>query len=171
MPKILFLRRKRAPQTLNACWMIRYVCHADTYARRRTYGRCCRRHSNITTHSSSEGCRVPCHTIALTDTDLRKNGVRICQCLCPLQLISSTDAKLPSTLPPDLPVLFFWGTEDTTSSVVHIQQSRRWIPQLQDVCLEGKGHWLLVESKEFIAEKVLQWLDDSLPKIERKARL
>jgi soluble epoxide hydrolase / lipid-phosphate phosphatase len=90
---------------------------------------------------------------------------------CPLQLTSSTVAKLPSTLPPDLPVLFFWGTEDPTTTIVHIERSRKWIPQQQDVRLEGKGHWVLIESKEVITEKVLQWLDDSLPKIERKARL
>jgi len=78
-------------------------------------------------------------------------------------------AKLPSNLRPDLPVLFIWGTKDTTCTSSLIQKAHKFIPRLQDYALEERGHWILVEAKEDISEKVGQWLEDLVE--VQKARL
>ncbi|KAL0059878.1 hypothetical protein AAF712_013360 [Marasmius tenuissimus] len=69
------------------------------------------------------------------------------------------DAGLPSNLRPDLPVLFMWGTRDTTTTTFVIEKAHKFIPRIQDVALEGRGHWLMVEAKDEVAEKVLSWLE------------
>ncbi|KAG6856776.1 hypothetical protein H0H87_000744 [Tephrocybe sp. NHM501043] len=69
-------------------------------------------------------------------------------------------AKLPSTLPPNLPVLFMWGTKDATATPFVINKSRKFINKLQDVAFEGRGHWLMVEAKEEITNKVVSWLQE-----------
>jgi soluble epoxide hydrolase / lipid-phosphate phosphatase len=69
-------------------------------------------------------------------------------------------AKLPSYLRSDLPVLFLWGTADPTCTQLLIQKSHKFIPGLQDIPLDLRGHWLMVEAKDTIVEKVLEWLDE-----------
>jgi soluble epoxide hydrolase/lipid-phosphate phosphatase len=70
-----------------------------------------------------------------------------------------TAADLPSTLRADLPALFLWGTADPVSTPAQIYRAQKFIPQLEIVRLEGVGHWLMVESKQFIVEKVVDWLN------------
>ncbi|KAG5339146.1 hypothetical protein C0989_005376 [Termitomyces sp. Mn162] len=69
-------------------------------------------------------------------------------------------AGLPANLSPSLPVLFMWGTADSTAVPTAIEKSRKFITRLQDVAFEGRGHWLMVEAKDEITEKVLSWLRD-----------
>ncbi|KAJ3854198.1 epoxide hydrolase [Lentinula lateritia] len=69
-------------------------------------------------------------------------------------------AKLSPNLPPDLPVLFIWGTRDTTTTSSLIYKAHKFIPRLQDLALEEKGHWILVEARDTITEKIAQWLED-----------
>jgi soluble epoxide hydrolase/lipid-phosphate phosphatase len=69
-------------------------------------------------------------------------------------------AKLPSNLRSDFPVLFFWGTADPTCTQSLIQKSYKFIPRLQDIPLEFVGHWLMVEAKDIVTEKVLRWLEE-----------
>ncbi|KAJ3808309.1 epoxide hydrolase [Lentinula aff. lateritia] len=69
-------------------------------------------------------------------------------------------AKLSPNLPPDLPVLFIWGTRDTTTTSSLIHKAHKFIPRLQDLALEEKGHWILVEARDTITEKIAQWLED-----------
>ncbi|KAG6910127.1 hypothetical protein DXG01_012886 [Tephrocybe rancida] len=67
-------------------------------------------------------------------------------------------AGLPANLSPHLPVLFMWGTKDPTATPFVINKSRKFINKLQDVAVEGRGHWLMVEAKDEITEKVISWL-------------
>ena len=75
----------------------------------------------------------------------------------------SLAANLPPILRPDLPVLFLWGTLDMTATPSSINKARKFIPRLQDVALEGKGHWLMIEAPEYVTEKVIEWLLDVAP--------
>jgi soluble epoxide hydrolase/lipid-phosphate phosphatase len=65
---------------------------------------------------------------------------------------------LPSNLNPNLPVLFIWGTLDRTTTSFLIKKSHKFIPRLQDVALEGKGHWIMVEAKDEVTEIIASWL-------------
>jgi soluble epoxide hydrolase/lipid-phosphate phosphatase len=78
-------------------------------------------------------------------------------------------AKLPSTL--RLPVLFLWGPMDPVTTPMQMQRARKWIPRLQDIGFEGKGHWLMVEAKEMVTEKVMGWLDGLLINPTSKVKL
>ncbi|KAG6884826.1 hypothetical protein C0993_007999 [Termitomyces sp. T159_Od127] len=69
-------------------------------------------------------------------------------------------AGLPAKLSPNLPVLFMWGTADSTVAPAAVQNARKFIAQLQDVAFEGRGHWLMVEAKDEITNKVISWLRD-----------
>ena len=77
---------------------------------------------------------------------------------------------MPANLPANLPVLFIWGTKDVTAIPLVINKSRKFISNLQDVALEGRGHWLMVEAKDEITERVGSWLQGltSQPKYEGK---
>jgi len=80
-------------------------------------------------------------------------------------------AQLPSAFRPDLPVLCLWGTADLTSIPVAIRRAHKFVPQLQDIALEGKGHWLMVEAQEFVTEKVPQWLNSLMSNPSRRGKL
>ncbi|TFK55629.1 alpha/beta-hydrolase [Heliocybe sulcata] len=67
-------------------------------------------------------------------------------------------ASLPSSLRPDLPVLFIWGTADPTSRALMAQKGH--IAKLEEVAIHGKGHWLMIEAKDLVTEKVTDWLTE-----------
>jgi len=66
---------------------------------------------------------------------------------------------LSANLRPDLPYLFIWGTNDSTALPFAITKSREYIPRYQDIALEGRRHWLMVEAKDEITENILKWLE------------
>jgi len=66
---------------------------------------------------------------------------------------------LSVNLRPDLPYLFIWGTKDTTALPFAITKSREYIPRYQDIALEGRRHWLMVEAKHEITESIVKWLE------------
>jgi len=73
------------------------------------------------------------------------------------------EAALPSTspsLPASLPVLFIYGTLDTTTTPFLISKAHKFIPKLQDLALEERGHWVLVEpgARDVVGEGVAGWL-------------
>ncbi|KAK2466015.1 hypothetical protein APHAL10511_001656 [Amanita phalloides] len=68
------------------------------------------------------------------------------------------EAGLPTNLPPDLPVLLIWGTRDPSTTSYFIKKSHKFVPRLQEIALEGKGHWILVEAKDEVTEIVASWL-------------
>jgi len=67
-------------------------------------------------------------------------------------------AGLPSKLRPDLPVLLIWGMRDPTARAMNPQKAGAFVPKLQDMALEGKGHWLMLEAKDVVTDKVAEWL-------------
>ncbi|KDR84029.1 hypothetical protein GALMADRAFT_236620 [Galerina marginata CBS 339.88] len=66
---------------------------------------------------------------------------------------------LPANLRPDLPFLFMWGTKDSTATPFVIAKSRKFIPRYQDIALEGRGHWLMVEAKDEVTNTIANWLE------------
>ncbi|KAF8806317.1 epoxide hydrolase [Phlegmacium glaucopus] len=66
---------------------------------------------------------------------------------------------LPADLRSDLPFLFIWGTKDATATPFVIDKSKKFISRYQDIALEGRGHWLMVEAKDEITENIVKWLE------------
>ncbi|KAF9480679.1 epoxide hydrolase [Pholiota conissans] len=66
---------------------------------------------------------------------------------------------LDSHLREDLPVLFMWGTKDLTATPFVISKSRKFISKYQDVALEGRGHWVMVEAKDEVTDIIGNWLE------------
>ncbi|KAL1709176.1 Alpha/Beta hydrolase protein [Schizophyllum commune] len=77
-------------------------------------------------------------------------------------------ANLPISLPADLSVLLLWGTKDRSTHPQAVAASSKFVPRLQDVALEGGGHWLMLEKPEIVTAKVLEWLDAQGIKGKRK---
>lgn len=75
-------------------------------------------------------------------------------------LLTSTQlaARLPSSLRSDLPVLFMWGTKDPTATPATISKAAKFIPRLQDIALEDRGHWIMVEAKDEVTRHISEWL-------------
>lgn len=71
----------------------------------------------------------------------------------------ATNAGLPTDLRSDLLFLFIWGTKDPTALPFAITKSRKYISRYQDIALEGRGHWLMVEAKDEITESIVNWLE------------
>ena len=40
-----------------------------------------------------------------------------------------------------------------------ITKSREYIQRYQDIALEGRRHWLMVDAKDEITESILKWLE------------
>ena len=73
-------------------------------------------------------------------------------------------ANLSSFLSSDLPVLFMWGEADVTATPVQIDRAGKFIPRLQNISLNGKGHWVMVEAKDQVTYTVVHWLGSVIPK-------
>ncbi|KII94869.1 hypothetical protein PLICRDRAFT_98013 [Plicaturopsis crispa FD-325 SS-3] len=69
---------------------------------------------------------------------------------------------LPNSPRSGLPVLYIYGTEDRTSTPEQARRAVKWIPGIQDVALEGRGHWIMAEAKEDVTNKIAGWLDGLL---------
>lgn len=67
-------------------------------------------------------------------------------------------AGLTSSLRAELSCLFLWGNRDYSTTTTSISKAHKFIPRLQDVALDDKGHWILVEAREEVTEKVIDWL-------------
>jgi soluble epoxide hydrolase/lipid-phosphate phosphatase len=68
-------------------------------------------------------------------------------------------AGLQSDLRADLPFLFIWGTMDGTATPSVMTKSKKFISRYQDVALEGRGHWIMVDAKDEVTEKIAEWLE------------
>jgi soluble epoxide hydrolase/lipid-phosphate phosphatase len=58
----------------------------------------------------------------------------------------------------DLPVLFLWGTKDPTVFPALVRKSSKFISRLQDIAIENKGHWVMVEAKDEVTRHIAEWL-------------
>ncbi|KAI9068461.1 alpha/beta-hydrolase [Trametes sanguinea] len=65
---------------------------------------------------------------------------------------------------PDLPVLLIIGKNDPTSNQAALDITRRLIPHIQIELLDGAGHWLMVERKEYINDIVPQFVRNAAAK-------
>ncbi|RXW25452.1 hypothetical protein EST38_g443 [Candolleomyces aberdarensis] len=68
-------------------------------------------------------------------------------------------ARLPAALSADLPYLFIWGTHDPTATPFVINKARKFISKYQDIAIEGRGHWLMVEAKDEVTKHISEWLE------------
>lgn len=50
--------------------------------------------------------------------------------------------------------MLIWGTLDDTCTTKHVANTKKWVPQLEDVRVENAGHWLMVENSEFVTGKI-----------------
>ncbi|KAF9535124.1 Alpha/Beta hydrolase protein [Crepidotus variabilis] len=81
-------------------------------------------------------------------------------------------ANLPSHLRDDLPFLFIYGTEDGTVVKPVLEKSKKFIKRYQEIVLEGRGHWLMVEAKDEFTEKIASWLEGLTSlNLERQSKL
>lgn len=68
------------------------------------------------------------------------------------------EAQLPANLPPDLPVLFMYGTKDIACSLSSVRNAHKFISRLKIVALEDVGHWVMIEAQDRVTSEVLQYL-------------
>ena len=80
-------------------------------------------------------------------------------CFPHCQLSYLLHAGLSPNLRPDLPYLIIWGTKDPTTLPFAINKSKEYIPKFQDIALEGRHHWLMLEAKDEITESIVKWLE------------
>lgn len=85
--------------------------------------------------------------------------------------INCLAADLPANLRSNLPVLFFWGTEDPTCAKHLIEKMYKFIPKLRNVRVDGCGHWLMLEARNQVTNTVIEWLEESLPLQIQKLKL
>ena len=67
------------------------------------------------------------------------------------------DGSLLPAPRPDLPVLLIIGKNDPTSNQGALDITRKLVPQAQIEIIEGVGHWLMVEARDYITEVVPQF--------------
>ena len=63
----------------------------------------------------------------------------------------------------DLPVLMLIGDKDPTANQRALVAMKRVIPQAQIEVIGEVGHWLMVESKDYIIESIPKFLQAHLP--------
>lgn len=86
-------------------------------------------------------------------------------------LIRAIGALLPAQLPPNLPVLFIYGTKDTTCPPSAVQNAHKFIPRLNTIALEDVGHWVMLEAPGRITSEVLQFLSSLGLSASQKSRM
>jgi len=80
-------------------------------------------------------------------------------------------ANLGSKLPDDLPVLYIWGTLDATVTTSAIENAKHLIKLYEVVTLQGRGHWLMVEAKDEVTDRIANWLDGVTSHLRSPAKL
>lgn len=76
------------------------------------------------------------------------------------------------TLPPNLRTLFIYGTADATVVKSAVERAKKFIKEYQELALEGQNHWLMVDAKDEVTEKIANWLEDlTCLNLDRKAHL
>ena len=63
-------------------------------------------------------------------------------------------------MPEDLPVFFLYGGSDPTATPSRLPTTRKSIPKLTEVQLEGIGHWVLLQARDDVTIKVQGWLEE-----------
>lgn len=76
-------------------------------------------------------------------------------------VITCADGTLLPVPSSDLPVLLVVGKSDPTSNQNALKMNEKLIPQIQIELIEGVGHWVMVQSKDFITERVIRFLQNA----------
>ncbi|TFY54888.1 hypothetical protein EVG20_g9527 [Dentipellis fragilis] len=113
---------------------------------------------------------VPSGKALLNDEELRYYKTQLQDMQGPLNYYRTTKARFDEEhvvndslgIRADLPVLCLGGANDSTGTPEQMESSRRFIPQLQATTFEGVGHWLMLEVRQEVTEKVLSWLNEVL---------
>ena len=85
-------------------------------------------------------------------------------------LIHILAANLGPNLPDDLPVLFLRGTLDTVTTSL-IDKAKNFVKLYEAVKLEGRGHWLMIEAKDEVTDRIANWLDGLTLRSQCSAKL
>jgi len=80
-------------------------------------------------------------------------------------------ANLNSNLSDDLSVLYLWGTLDIVVATSDIDKAKNFIKLFQVVTLEGRGHWLMIEAKNEVTDRIADWIDGLNLRSQRLASL
>jgi len=72
------------------------------------------------------------------------------------------------TILPKIPWLLIYGEKDKTCNSRLVHNTRKFVPQVKVVKLEGKSHWVMIEAKEEVARLVLDFVNEL---VGQKARL
>lgn len=68
----------------------------------------------------------------------------------------------PAILPApraNLPVLLIIGKEDPTSNQGALDVTKKMIPHVEIELIDGVGHWLMVESKDYINKAIPRFIE------------
>ncbi|OJA18024.1 hypothetical protein AZE42_07036 [Rhizopogon vesiculosus] len=80
-------------------------------------------------------------------------------------------ALLPAHLPPNLHVLFIYGTKDATCPPSAVRNAHKFISRLNTVALEDVGHWVMLEAQDRITSEVLRFLSSLEISASQKSRM
>lgn len=78
---------------------------------------------------------------------------------------------IPSTLPASLPVIFFHPLADPTCSSKHVELSKKFVPSLEVVKVEDVGHWMMLECRDMITDRVVEWVEAVVSRETHVAKL
>jgi soluble epoxide hydrolase/lipid-phosphate phosphatase len=67
--------------------------------------------------------------------------------------------------------LTIWGSKDRTVVPALTNNARNFITDLQNIVLEDSGHWVMLEAKDEVTEKVSSWLLEHESKPVNQGRL
>jgi len=81
------------------------------------------------------------------------------------------DGNIPNSLPAALPALFFHPMADDSCQSKHVESSKKFVPSMGVIPLEGSGHWAMVERKDIVTDKVIEWIDARLLEESQRAKL
>ncbi|KAI0751045.1 alpha/beta-hydrolase [Daedaleopsis nitida] len=94
--------------------------------------------------------------------DKRMNGPLNYYRTTQLRYKEESEGKLLPVPRSDLPVLLIVGKDDPTANQGALEVTKKLIPQAQIELINGVGHWVMVESKEFINESIPKFLRNAL---------
>jgi soluble epoxide hydrolase / lipid-phosphate phosphatase len=63
---------------------------------------------------------------------------------------------------PDVPWVALYGSRDPTTDAKTIELGKEFIKKLEVVRLEGKSHWVLVDSKEEVVKAIVDMVENRL---------
>lgn len=63
---------------------------------------------------------------------------------------------------PEIPWMLIYGDKDKTCNSRLVKNTRKFVPQLKVVKLEGISHWVMIEARQEVTKLVLDFVRDEL---------